>query len=101
MRDLRRDALHPRTFGEWIDALIVQNLRMWHEQELVYETEALARLSEEELRGYLRRATWINLERNAAIDGLDAQLVGQLFPGGTPVGGPEGAPRQVQVWERP
>lgn len=78
--DLRHGVLEPATFGEWIDALIIQNLRMWHEQELVYETEALNRLTEEGLRGYLRRATWINLERNAAIDGLDARLVAGLFP---------------------
>lgn len=28
------DRLHPTTFGELIDALIIMNLRMWHAQEL-------------------------------------------------------------------
>ncbi len=71
--------LHPTTFGEFIDALIIANMRMWHAQEVVYETETLNAMSREEMFDFLKQATWLNLLRNRAMDGLDASLTAEIL----------------------
>ncbi len=81
MTSLRKDALRPESFGAWIDALIIENIRMWHEQERVYEVDRLEAMPREDLVSFLKAATWINLKRNEAIDHLDAHLARARFPG--------------------
>lgn len=71
--------LQPKTFGEFIDALIIANMRMWHAQEVVYETEKLNAMSREEMFDFLKQATWLNLLRNRAMDGLDASLTAEIL----------------------
>ncbi|MFP4528471.1 MAG: hypothetical protein ACLFQX_07975 [Candidatus Kapaibacterium sp.] len=73
-----KDELRPETFGEFIDSLIITNIRMWHAQELVYETESLERLSRADMFDFLKQATWLNLERNRMMEGLDSQLAGAI-----------------------
>ena len=50
---------------------------MWHVQETVYVGD-LDSMSREELLDYLKNATCLNLERNAAIDQLDSHVEGVL-----------------------
>jgi hypothetical protein len=66
------------TPGAVIDALIIVNIRMWHAQELIYEEEIFESLSQPQLVDYIRRATQLNLDRNALMDRLDA-TVAALF----------------------
>ena len=71
--------LEPQTFGEFIDALIIANLRMWHAQEVVYETETLRAMTHAQMFDFLKQATWLNLLRNRAMDGLDATLAAEIM----------------------
>jgi thiamine pyrophosphokinase len=63
--------------GNLIARLIEKNILMWHVQETVYVGD-LDSMSREELLAYLKNATRLNLERNAAIDKLDAHVEGAL-----------------------
>lgn len=96
------DKLGAETFGEFIDSLIITNIRMWHAQEIVYETETLAKLSREEMFDFLKQGTWLNLERNVAMDGLDAELAGHIWersPALRPAPPALGPQQAVPVWE--
>lgn len=73
------DELHPQTFGEFVDALIIANIRMWHAQEIIYEPKTLDNLSRNEMFAFLKEATWLNLRRNYAMDGLDNSLAEQII----------------------
>jgi hypothetical protein len=73
------DDLTPLTFGEFIDALIITNIRMWHEQELIYEIETLKKMTKEEMLEFLKKATWLNLKRNFSIDSLDNMLADDIM----------------------
>jgi hypothetical protein len=103
MTDLRTDDLAPRTPGEWIDALIVRNIRMWHLQEKVYEMDSLNRSSREDLIRFFKEATWMNLQRTEAMDGLDFQLAQAVLGEGFALPVATGAgldPDFRRVWER-
>jgi hypothetical protein len=68
------------TMGSFIDALIVTNIQMWHVQEQIYEPEIINALTKTETLHLLHRGTWLNLERNRCMDGLDSSLCGLLLP---------------------
>ena len=72
------DELEPTNFGEFIDALIITNLRMWHAQEFFYELDLLKKLSKDEMYDKLKYGSWLNLQRNFQMDGLDAVFAAQL-----------------------
>jgi hypothetical protein len=72
------DELKPQSFGEYIDSLIITNIRMWHAQELVYETESLEQLSRRDMFGFLKDATWLNLMRNRMMEGVDEKLASTI-----------------------
>jgi len=78
---LANDNLEPQTFGEFVDALIIVNIRMWHAQETVYEIETLEKLTHGQMFDFLKNATWLNLMRNRMMDNLDSTLAVQLQPG--------------------
>jgi hypothetical protein len=69
--NILKDKLAPKTFGEFIDSLIITNIRMWHAQEIVYEVETLEKLSKEEMFDFLKDATWLNLMRNKMMEGVE------------------------------
>ncbi len=78
------DELHPNSFGEFVDALIITNLRMWHAQEFFYELDLLRQLDKEQMFDKLKYGSWLNLQRNFQMDGLDATvaaLLEQQHPG--------------------
>jgi hypothetical protein len=70
--------LRPQSFGQFIDALMITNMRMWHAQEFFYELDLLKQLSKEEMYDKLRFGSWLNLQRNIQMDGLDASLAARL-----------------------
>ncbi|RMF36531.1 MAG: hypothetical protein D6747_00115 [Chlorobiota bacterium] len=70
--------LHPQTIGEMIDALIITNIRMWHEQEKFFDLEKLRALPCDQIVPLLTYTTRLNLLRNRAMDGVDALLAEQL-----------------------
>lgn len=72
------DHLHPATFGELIDALIIMNVRMWHAQELFFDLDKLTALPHKEIVPLLTYTTRLNLLRNQAMDGIDAVLAEHL-----------------------
>ncbi len=72
------DELEPTNFGEFIDALIITNLRMWHAQEFFYELDLLKKLDKDQMYEKLRYGSWLNLQRNFQMDGLDAVVAAQL-----------------------
>ncbi len=72
------DELEPQNFGEYIDALIITNLRMWHAQEFFYELDLLKQLTKDEMYEKLRYGSWLNLQRNFQMDGLDAVFAASL-----------------------
>jgi hypothetical protein len=76
--NILEDTLDPKTPGEYIDALIISNIRMWHEQEVVYEIDTLKNLTLEKMFSFLKKATWLNLERNQQMDGLDWKLLEKI-----------------------
>lgn len=71
--------LEPKTFGEFVDALIIANLRMWHAQEVVYEIDTLNAMTHSQMFDFLKQATWLNLLRNRAMDGLDSTLAAEIM----------------------
>ena len=72
------DELHPQSFGHFIDMLIIENIRMWHAQEIIYEPQIVENFSRDEMFAFLKKATWLNLRRNYAMDGLDNSLAEQI-----------------------
>ncbi|GIV49623.1 MAG: hypothetical protein KatS3mg038_0144 [Candidatus Kapaibacterium sp.] len=70
--------LRPHTIGEMIDALIITNIRMWHEQEKFFDLEKLRGLPCDRIVPLLTYTTRLNLLRNRAMDGVDALLADQL-----------------------
>ncbi len=72
------DDLDPQNFGEFIDALIITNLRMWHAQEFFYELDLLKKLDKDQMYEKLRYGSWLNLQRNFQMDGLDAVVAAHL-----------------------
>jgi len=100
MRDILHDEWEPQSIGEWIDILIIRNIRMWHLQERVYHLENLFKEDRHGLETYLKDATWMNLQRNFAIDNLDSSYVKFIF-GSIPKIEPQKIERAIntQVWE--
>lgn len=97
------DKLEPQTFGQFVDALILANIRMWHAQEVVYETETLEKMSRDEMFHFLKQSTWLNLERNFAMDNLDAALARQIsekHPNVSLTGAPMTLQAQPPLWEQ-
>ncbi len=78
LSNIINDELDPQSFGEFVDALIITNLRMWHAQEFFYELDLLKKLSKDEMYEKLRYGSWLNLQRNFQMDGLDAVFAAQL-----------------------
>lgn len=76
--NIHTDQLHPRSFGEIIDALIIMNIRMWHAQELFFDLDKLYALPHDQVLPLLTYTTRLNLLRNHAMDGIDAKLAEQL-----------------------
>lgn len=77
-QNILTDPLRPHTIGEMIDALIIMNIRMWHEQEQFFDLEKLTALPCESIVPLLTYTTRLNLLRNRAMDGIDALLAQQL-----------------------
>lgn len=73
------DKLQPKSFGEFIDSLVITNIRMWHEQERIYEIETLGKMEKKEMFEFLKKATWLNLQRNLSLDGLDSILADKIM----------------------
>jgi hypothetical protein len=73
------DELQPKSFGEYVDSLIITNIRMWHEQEKIYEMKTLRKMRKNEMFDFLKKATWLNLQRNVSIDGLDGTLAAKVM----------------------
>ncbi len=95
--------LEPKTFGEFIDALIIANLRMWHAQEVVYETETLSAMTHTQMFDFLKQATWLNLLRNRAMDGLDSSLAAEIMernPAIERIDTPISMEGQLPLWEQ-
>jgi hypothetical protein len=95
--------LNPQSFGEYIDALIIANLRMWHAQEIVYETETLTAMTHAQMFDFLKQATWLNLLRNRAMDGLDASLAAEIMkrnPAVERIDKPLAMDGQLPLWEQ-
>jgi len=78
MMNILTDHFDPKTFGEFVDALIITNIRMWHAQETIYEPDIWKRLSRENLIDFLKKSTWLNLQRNFQMDGLDGSVVEKI-----------------------
>jgi len=72
------DTLQPQTIGEMIDALIIMNIRMWHEQEHFFDLEKLTAMPCNRIIPLLTYTTRLNLLRNRAMDGVDALFAEQL-----------------------
>lgn len=72
------DDLKPTTIGEYIDSLIITNIRMWHKQELVYEIENLERMSLDEMFDFLKDSGWLNLVRNRMMEKVDENFGAKL-----------------------
>ncbi|NJO93455.1 MAG: hypothetical protein HC820_02150 [Hydrococcus sp. RM1_1_31] len=97
-----KDELIPQSFGEFIDALLIENIRMWHAQELIYETETLDNLTREEMLNFLKEATWLNLMRNSAIDAVDSSFATQIvtqYPNIERRDVPVSMKGQLPIWE--
>ncbi len=97
------EELKPRTFGEFIDALIIINIRMWHEQEIIYEIETLKKMKKKDMFEFLKRATWLNLQRNFSIDKLDGILedkLMELYPDCKQKDKPTFMDEQKLIWEQ-
>jgi|GEM_PF-1299662 hypothetical protein len=77
-QNILTDPLRPQTFGEMIDALIITNIRMWHEQEKFFDLEKLRALPCDQIVPLLTYTTRLNLLRNRAMDGVDVLLAEQL-----------------------
>ncbi|KXB97523.1 MAG: hypothetical protein AA908_06605 [Chlorobi bacterium NICIL-2] len=77
-QNILTDLLRPQTLGEMIDALIITNIRMWHEQEKFFDLEKLRALPCDQIVPLLTYTTRLNLLRNRAMDGVDALLAEQL-----------------------
>ncbi|MBI3259117.1 MAG: hypothetical protein HYZ54_06565 [Ignavibacteriae bacterium] len=95
--------LEPKTFGEFIDALIIANLRMWHAQEVVYEIETLNAMTHPQMFDFLKQATWLNLLRNRAMDGLDSTLAAEIMernPATERIDKPIAMEGQLPLWEQ-
>jgi hypothetical protein len=73
------DELQTKSFGEYLDSLIITNIRMWHEQEKIYEMETLRKMGKNEMFDFLKKATWLNLQRNISIDGLDGTFASKIM----------------------
>jgi hypothetical protein len=70
--------LKPQSFGAYIDALIITNMRMWHAQEGLYELDVLDSMTKDQMFSVLKKASWLNIERTKFMDGTDASLVEML-----------------------
>lgn len=74
------------TFGNLIDKLVTVNLKMWHNQEVLYEirrmtpTEFEERWSEnmDELREVIGRCCDLNVQRSGLMDEIDKFLHGVM-----------------------
>ncbi len=77
-QNILTDTLQPQTIGEMIDALIIMNIRMWHEQEHFFDLEKLTAMPCDRIVPLLTYTTRLNLLRNRAMDGVDAFLAKHL-----------------------
>lgn len=100
MNDIINGEWEPQSLGEWVDILIIRNIRMWHLQERVYHLENLFKEDRNGLESYLKDATWMNLQRNFAIDNLDSAYVEHIF-GTIPKIIPQSIEKTIdtKVWE--
>jgi hypothetical protein len=78
MNIIKEDII-PETFGEFIDSLIIANIKMWHAQEMVYEVETLKKLTLESMFRFLKESTWLNLARNQMMEGVDSAMSNRLM----------------------
>jgi hypothetical protein len=78
------------TFGGIIDKLITADLKMWNNQELLYEIRKMTfdeyknkyfsnEKGAEKLWKTLKKATDLNIQRNELIDELDERLIQLLI----------------------
>jgi hypothetical protein len=91
----------PTDVAAAMDTLIRVNIDMWHAQERIYEMESLERGSKEELRDFLQASTWLNLQRNTAMDAVNRALVAGLPAAlvASPPPAPVTGPPRCTVWE--
>jgi hypothetical protein len=80
------DTLEPKTIGECIDSLIIQNIRMWHEQEKIYEIETLSKMQLADMFKFLKESGWLNLMRNQMMEKVDLELEQRIVSGSPPAG---------------
>lgn len=74
------------TLGSLVDKLITVDLKMWHNQELLYEIRKMTfeefkekywdtEDGAERLWKYLKKATDLNCQRNVLIDEVDQKVI--------------------------
>jgi hypothetical protein len=100
--NILKDTLYPKTIGEYIDYLLIQNIRMWHEQEKIYEIENLSKMQLPDMFKFLKESGWLNLMRNQMMEKVDLELehqIGLKYPLPKPQGKERTKFNNIPIWE--